>query len=300
MAKEFNYKDDFEMLLFRHDYLKKVETYDPAWIEQYDKIIKITGSKMYRKYNKHMDMVGLDYDDAVSLCQLFTIYYMSLYSINKSEETLKTFEGKYFNYHGKMPTLSDQKNANRNQLINFIRQRFQYVNTLCIRKSRNIACGSDIKQAFAKTKDSVNACNDEILSDHKKYHWRKVTHKELKEAREADSSFLMDKDGFPIIEIERTCQPLDKDDFRTLMSNSRGSFNNSPEETMEFREEDAELKAHKEKFTRMNYKERRRILNRFIAENKGNKTMAKEMKSAKELLKELKLTETAKDVKSVV
>ena len=57
---------------------------------------------------------------------------------------------------------------------------------------------------------------------------------------------------------------------------------------MSFKEDDAELKAYKEKFKRMNMKERRKVLRRFINENKGNARLKKEMKAAREMLKEIK------------
>ena len=280
------------MLLFRHDYLKKVDNFDPTWLEDFKPTIEITASKMYEKYLPNMNKVGLEIDDAILLSQLFTIYYMSLYSINKDEETFKKFEAKFLNYHGRMPNKTDQKTANKNQLINFIRQRFKHVNTLCSRKARNIICGSDVRLAFARTENTITVCEDEILDDHKKYGYRKITKDELKAAKEEAKKLginaLYDKDGFPIIEIERLSETISKNDFEALFTSSKNQYHNSPEATMSFKEDDAELKAYKEKFKRMNMKERRKVLRRFINENKGNARLKKEMKAAREMLKEIK------------
>lgn len=280
------------MLLFRHDYLRKVDNFNPNWLKDYKTTIEITASIMYEKYQPSMYKVGLDIDDAVLLSQLFAVYYMSLYSIHKDEETYKVFQQKFFDRHGKAPDKSDQKRVNKNQLINFIRQRFKHVNTMCSRKAKNIICGHDIKLAFARTDKSTPAADEEILLDHKKHGYRKITKNELKtaqkEARAAGTRLLFDQFGFPILEIEKLSTPIDRNEYDTIIESNRNEYNSSPESFFENKKEDAELMAHKGEFTKMATEEKIKVLKRFVNENKGSTILRKELRTARKMIKEMK------------
>lgn len=292
MSKQLSYKDNFDMLLFRHDYLKKVKKYDPTWLKDFDPIIKTTASKMFKKYEVNMDKVGLEISDAIQLTQLFTIYYMSLYSIYRTDESYAKYEAKFEKWHDRKPNKHEQKISNRNQLINFIRQRFKRVDLVCIQKSRNIICGSGVNVAYAKTKDSVPSCSDEILLDHKKFGYRKITISELKEAKvqakNNSSHLLYDKFGFQIKEIRRSAVNIRQKDYESLFVNSRGTLNNSPEVYFENIEEDKTIESYRYEFRNMKESRRETVLNNFIEKNKKNSRLKEEVKAARSILNGIK------------
>ena len=290
MAKQYTYQDDFEMLFFRHEYLTKLKNPNPQWIEDFKGVIKVTSSMMYNKYSTNFIRVGVDEDDINSLAQMFTLYYMELYSVRKNQESLDKFTDKYKTREGRMPTEAEITASEKNHLISFLRQKIKHADTVCSRKARNIICSRGVKLVLARTANTTKAADDEIIADHKKFGYRKVTQKELKEIKEtATTKDLVDKDGFPIIEIVKHADNMNKNDYDSIMCDNINIYSSSPEENLAESHSNQELSMYREKFQEMTLKERKRILNRFIKANRGNKKMKVEVKAAKDLLELAKI-----------
>ena len=285
MAKQYTYQDDFEMLFFRHEYLTKLKNPNPQWIEDFKGVIKVTSSMMYNKYSTNFIRVGVDEDDINSLAQMFTLYYMELYSVRKNKESLDKFIEKYQRREGRTPTEVEITASEKNHLISFLRQKIKHADTVCGRKARSIICSRGVRMVLAITADTKPAADDEILADYKKFGYRKVTQKELKEIKEtATTKDLVDKDGFAIVEITRHADNMSKADYDSIMHSNVNIYSSSPEENLAESYNNQELSMYREKFAEMTLKERKRILNKFIKANRGNKKMKVEMRAAKELL----------------
>jgi len=283
MEKRLNYKDNFEMLLFRHDYLKRVEKYDPIWLSDYSKIIQITSKKMFYKYKESLDIVGLDKDDVFSLTQLFTIYYMSLYSVNRDEESTSKFQAKFINKEEREPTSQDHLVANKGNLISFIRQRFQRVNSLCKKKGVNIYCDRTINAAYAKTARSKPASSVDLVSNWKKLGYRKVSNEEMEEIVKNKGEYgqLKDSDGFNIVKVSKKLNQDNIQDWRFLIDNIHTDYRQSPSDIVDRHISEVETSSYKGRFDAMPSFDKVHVLNRFIKENKGNRRMKVEVAEAK-------------------
>ena len=289
MAKQYNYQDDFEMLFFRHEYLTKLKNPNPQWIEDFKGVIKVTSAMMYNKYSTNFIRVGVDEDDINGLAQMFTLYYMELYSVRKSEETLNKFIDKYTAREGRAPTEDEINSSEKNHLINFLRQKIKHADTVCSRKARNIICSRSVSVVLARTAETTKASEEEILADHKKFGYRKVTQKELKEIeKNSQHNNLTDKDGYHVVKITRHADNMSKTDYDLIMHDNVNIYSSSPEDNLAEQDNIQELSMYREKFAEMSLKERKRILNRFIKQNRGKKRMKVEMKAAKALLESAK------------
>ena len=159
--KKYNYKDNFEMVYLRHEYLARCEKLNTAYIDEFAGIVNTTAQIMYKKFFKNFNTMGFAIEDVVSVTNMYMLYYMELYSLREHDEKEKKYIKKYLTKYKKVPTPGVIKNYDRNCLIQFLRQRIQHFSTLCYRKYKdnvvwidgNIANaeGEDFLENFANT-----------------------------------------------------------------------------------------------------------------------------------------------------
>lgn len=308
--KEYNFKDNFEMVYLRHEYLSKIPNPDSIDIEKFKDMALATGAIMYRKFSNIFRRVGFDEDDVKSVAKVYLLAFMGLYSFDSNEKTLNRFKEQYrLKNDGNEPSEEELTRVDRNNLITFLRQKLAHCAVVCERKSRNIIANKDISGAFAYTTDSKPASPEEILKDYKKYSYRKVTKKELKEiklqAKKDSVKELSDKNGFGIIEVNIKAPDFglinefdtEADFTYTTSTNSRygklygenkNVFNNSPEESYMHIESDVALKGFRKDFFNLTHKEKCRKLDFFIRKHKGDKKYKEELKLAKKFLQHFK------------
>lgn len=309
--KKYNYQDDFEMVYLRHEYIEKIEDPEKVDIKKFKHIAERTARLMYDKYKPNFEKVGFDVDDAISIASMYHLAYMGLYSVRVNEGAMERFVNFYKNKHGedKSPSEEAIDKKDRNNLINFLGQRFHHCNTVCGRKSRNILVSRDFSGAFAKTEKSKPASNEEIMANYKKFGYRKVTHKELKEIKaekkKSGIKELYDKDGFPVIEIEVLSKGLisidglnpdkDYDGYRAIGNSAyedfygqgNGKYHSDPESVCVEKEERNERIRNKSAFYKFDKEDKIKKLKFFIRKNRGNPLMKKELTLAKKFIASL-------------
>lgn len=289
--KRLNFKDDFELLYLRHEYIEKARSLgkqlDSSMVQKYAGIVHTTAKIMFSKLKSNFQKVGFDEDDFVAITNMYMLSYMALYSIQTNKEELDSFLTKVGN-----PSMSEAEilRADRNRLINFLRQKLYHCSALFARKARNIIVGEDKRGFFASTADSVDVPFDMLIEDHKKYGYRKLTSKEFKKSKE-DSVLnktpdMTDKDGFKVFQVELLNQGLSKNDYELIMEGNKGMFYHPPDVTLQMAEEEAALEAFKLKFQGLPQDKKRRVLTAFIRNNKDNKHLKDELKLARKLLKD--------------
>jgi len=308
MTKKYNFNDDFEMLYLRHEYLSRIPNVDQIDITPFESIANATARLMYDKFRTNFSKISLEQEDIASVTKVYLVAFLGLYSIKVNEDAIERFVAKYKVKNGKdsYPTEVEFERKDRNNLINFLRQRLYHFSTLCERKGRNILVGRDIRGAFAKTKDSILACDEELVKDHKKYGYRKVTKKELKEAKEkckkSGISDLCDVDGFEIVEVEILTQGLwnvegfnpEKDydghmiipssNYEMIYGEGNTIYNSSPEQSYVYAEEEFDLKSFKKRFFKLSNEERVKKLKFFIQKYGNTNTYKGEIKLAKKYM----------------
>lgn len=287
-TKRYNFRDDFEMLYLRHEYISRAGKLDGAFVKEYAPIVNNTSRIMYDKLHMNFNKVGFYEEDIVTIANMYMLSYMNLYSIVHNKGAKERFLDKL----GRPINDKDLARKDRNNLINFLRQRLYHCSTLCSRKARNITVGRDVRRAFAETANSVPASDEELLSDYKKLGYRVVTKKELtqakKEAKDRQEQALIDKNGHRIVEVESYNNGISHEDYYLLLQFNDTMFTKNPESIVTSKEEELEIEKYKNYFNGLSTHARKRCLTKFIEDNKSKKYLKKELTLARKLLKNTK------------
>ncbi|HLD91621.1 MAG TPA: hypothetical protein VI911_11540 [Patescibacteria group bacterium] len=289
-----SYDKDFEKSYLRYDYLTRIKQYDPNWVSQHKNTVEITSMKMYEKLRTNFNLVGFDGEDLKSIGNIYMLAYMGLYSLETNEKLRNRFVVKFLEKNKTEPTKQELAQADRNNLINFLRQRIQHCSTICERKSRNIKAGRAKMGIYAETKHSKPVCDELLLEDHKKYGYRSVTQKEYREIKSKSDS-LIDQYGYGVRLIQIPCGNMEIDDYEFIRKNIFcDTYSDDPEEMMLNYESDKQLEYHRNKFDSLTVKEKISMLRSFIKDNSNDSQLKNELKTARKtlgLLKEMKKSE---------
>ena len=293
MGRRYTYENDFEMLYLRHEYAARLKNPQESWVYEFKPIVGQTARIMYEKLKPNFNKVGFDLDDIKTITNMYMIYYMDIYSLRSNEEAHQKIVDKFVKRHDRNPTKEELAKKDRNNLINFLKQRLQHCCTVCSRKARNITVGCDKRAAFAYTKDSKKASEELILTDYKKLGYRKVTQKELKEAkiesRVKNRAELLDKNGFKIIEVEMLNEGISEHDWLGLyVANKKDVYTRDPEEMIMEREDRVALDSYVKKFSSLGSKDKLKLLKEFITKRKDDKNYKSEVKKARDVIRQLK------------
>ena len=292
--KRLGYQDDFEMLIVRHEYISKVKDPDPAWVKQWEPIVNTTAMLMYNKLKPNFAKVGYELEDVVSITNCYMIGYMGLYSLERNEKNRTKIVDSYKARLKREPTEQELTRKERTNLISFLRQRLQHASVLCGRKARSITVGNDKRAIYAFTKDSVPASDELIYEKGVKLGYRKVTKDELKQikldARIKRTKELKDKDGFPIIQVELLNDGITEYDYRGLfISDQKDFYHKNPEEAIILEEGNKDMSLIMQEFGELSKAEKKKTLKKFITVYKSNKKYKEEIKTARQMLKNMEL-----------
>ena len=291
--KQYNYNDNFEMVYLRHEYLEKIDNLKSIDVSKHRALTELTARKMYNKMKYQFNRVGFQEEDIVSTTYVYLVAYLGLYSYDVNEVYFNRFIDKYKAKNGldSYPSKEEIGRVERNNIINFLRQRLYHCATLCSRKSKNITVGKDISVAFAKTKDTTKDISENSLIDnYKKFNYRKVTKKELKQikdnAKKLKLKNLQDEYGFQVIEVNKLDNGISTDDYQLLFEDYECVHYQTPHKFLEQREDSNNLDIYKDKFHSSSNEEKKKILSKFIKHNTDNKYMSDELKQARKMLRQ--------------
>lgn len=292
MTKRYTYQDNFEMLILRHDYLKRVKDVDDKWIAEYEPIVKTTASIMYEKLKPNFAKVGYDLEDIQTITNCYMISYMSLYSLERNQEARTRINQSYLRRFDRMPTDAEISRKEKINMMSFLRQRIQHASVLCARKARNITVDYDRRAIYAFTANSQPASEEAIYENGVSLGYRKVTKDEFKEIKKAAkftrSRELFDKDGFGIIQIELLSDGISENDYRNLFINQQDDiYHVSPEKSLSLVEDEVDMTLMVEEFGNMDKKQKRSCLRDFIELYGSNKKYSTELTAARKMLKTL-------------
>lgn len=283
--RDLGYKDDFEMLYLRHEYMKRIDKVDESYVKINAGIVRTTAKIMYSKFRVNFTQVGFGLEDVTVISNLYMLYYMSLYSIKTHPDQLEKVISRRT-----VPTpQSEVDRIDRNRMINFLRQKLAHCAVICARKARDIVVGVDRRGFFAATEKARDVAQELLLENPKKYGYRKLTAKEFKEAqnraRQEGSTDLTDKNGFNIVKVEILNNGISDYDYSLMTENNKGAYYRSPDQDLEDSEQESLLEAFQIKFNEMSKEEQQQVLKKFVSKNSNNKYLKKELRLAKRLLK---------------
>jgi hypothetical protein len=285
--KRLSFNDDFELLYLRHEYMNMVEkkgkVLDPSYVKKYAGIVHTTAKIMYGKLKPNFQKVGFDEEDFIAITNMYMLFYMALYSVQTNDDAMESL----LKRRGPQSE-SEIVRIDRNQMINFLRQRLYHCSVLFARKARSITVGEDKRGFYAETAKSKDVPTDLLLTSYKKHGYRKITLKEFKMAQKNAKNKglidLVDKDGHKIIKVEQLNQGLSEYDFQLLSQDDKGGFYNSPDIILQNAEEEVAMEAFKIKFANMDESAKKQMLTTFIENNRGDKKLKVELALARKML----------------
>lgn len=285
--KRLSFKDNFEMLYLRHEYIEKIRSMgkviDSSLIERYAGIVHTTAKIMFRKLEPNFQKCGFDQDDFVSITNMYMLFYMTLYSIQTNQDQMNELLRKKGNIGQ-----DEIVRIDRNRLISFLRQRLYHCSVLFARKARNITVGEDKHGFYAETEETKEISDDLLLTSYKEFGYRKLTLKEFKQvqddARTEGTPNLKDKKGFKVIKVEQLNKGLSKYDFQILSEDEKGTFYSPPDVILQQSQDEIAIEAFTIKFRGLDRTGKRRVLKKFIRKNENDNTLKDEIRLAKKLL----------------
>ena len=283
--KKFSYKDDFESIYLRCDYLNRINKYDVEAIKEYDSIIKNTSYQIWNIYNKYFEKVNFQIEDIISIAKIYTFAYIELYSFKNNKKSLDRFRNKFFKNEGYYPNEKLIKRQERNNLINFLRIKLRYCSVLCERKAKSIKVSHKDKLILAETKDSIAVNNDYLIENYHEFGYRKVSKEEYKQIKKESKNKknLVDKDNYKIF-IIRITKDMTNEDYETIRTETCDNIPN-PEELVIAKENEALLEQKKQKFNKLTKQQKHNILKNFIKQNKDKKYLKQSLMEAKRILR---------------
>lgn len=292
MTKRYTYQDNFEMLIVRHDYLKRTENIEPTWLSKFEPIVKTTASIMFEKLRPNFAKVGYDLDDVVAITNCYMVSYMSLYSLERNQDARTRINTSYKKRFNRMPTENEINRKEKINMMSFLRQRIQHASVLCARKARNITVDHDRRATYAFTANSEPASEELIYKEGVKLGYRKVTKAELKEIKKAaklsKSKELYDENGYGVLEIELLSEGISEKDYRNLFINSNDDiYHLDPEKSLKNAQDEVDMALMIEEFFDMTSKQKKSCLKDFIKRYKDNKNYNVELSEARKMLKTL-------------
>jgi hypothetical protein len=248
---------------------------------------------MYEKLYPNYSKVGFDQDDIVSITNIYMLSYMGIYSLRFNKDARERAIEKFRDRFDRDPTEKELYNKDKNNMINFLRQRLQHCSVVCARKARNITVGADRQGYFAFTKDSVPASKEAVLDNYNKLGYRKVKKTEFKEAQEKAKKLgeqtITDKDGFQILSVQILNNGIKRDEYTMWITQHKSSHvDTTPEELLQMMENNRELESYKATFAAMDKSAKRRKLKLFVEQNKNNKYLKEELALARKMLRNSK------------
>lgn len=279
------FEDDFEDLILRSNYLVRMGKNDHyADLAKFKHNIKITSDLMYEKFIVNFEKAGYSSDDILQLSNLYAYYYFDLYSA-KTEKSSRELAEKVMKRYNRPVDDQDIYTYDRNGLITFIRQRMSYVAGLCNKKAENFLVGEDIVGFYANTVDSKEAPDDVIAIEPKKYGYRKIGPRELKEIKLMNKGKRIWKDaqGFEIRKIEVFHQHLDPDNYSMMFFDDH-EYTMSTEDIIIRRQEKEKNDSILFNFENKDVVDKIKYLRSFIAMNKSNKKKSTNIAGAKALI----------------
>jgi hypothetical protein len=309
MSKTMSYEDDFEMLTLRHEYLKKIKDPDSVDIKPFKYLAMITAEIMYEKCRANFEKVGFDLSDIESISLVYLYAYLGVYSFEVNPASKERYVKSFQEKNSRDPNEKEIKRAEKNTIINFLRQKLHHCSRVCERKSRNIVGARSKKYVFAYTENSRPAHPSDITQDYKKYGYRKVTNKELLEAKEQAkknrSQDLLDKNGFKIMEIQDYSMNMygfhemedsnglttgweefvKKEEMVGFYMEENPEYLSDPEETLIKKQDDLTMAMDIDFFDNLEEKTKKTMLKKFVSSNKESSYLSEELKTARSILK---------------
>jgi hypothetical protein len=283
-----NYKDSFELVLFRWRYLLKSPNPKPADFQKHFPIMNIVSKKMWYKFKYAFTTVGYDYDDVRNLANIYLVGYLGVFSLKKKENLAK-FVKSFKKKNKRAPNKEEIEKKDANNFVSFLTQRLEEAGKICSQKNRNIRGTDGVYEAFIG--DFPIEIPDEVLvSNPGLYGYKKLKKKDLethaKIAGVEPKGKFRTAENKIIVVVEIGPRPLSVDDMSDFYS-TENAFTMNPVSFMEALEEEHLDLDYQNKFKSMDVKEKVKTLFSFIAANKNNPKFAEEVRTAKKWVKEI-------------
>jgi hypothetical protein len=295
--KKANYQDSFEDLYLKHDYLTRVKEYKTP-IKSYENIVKTTAAIMFDKHKMTFYKVGFALDDIVNISWTYLHSFLGIYSFESNPESLDKFKATFLKSKSREPISDEIIRKERNNIINFLRQKLQTCVIFCERKSRNIVVSRGDVAYFALTSRSIPVSYNLLLEDYDFYGYRKVSESEYRKSKAAANKLktkeVKDINGFKIVSVNtyseipvslfNTAEGWANEEWAEI---DHSTLSPSAEEFVLEMEDDVYLSKYEQDFDSTEKLKKKSILKKFIADNAKNKRLKVEIRMARKMLEQL-------------
>lgn len=290
--KRINSKDFFESCYLRHQYVKRVKV-KPTIEEMapYNRIVHQFASSTYTVYKSLFMWVGLDLEDVESAAQVQLVSYLGLFALEKNPKKLKDFKRLFRKNNSKICKPNDILDKNKANFTCFLKQRMQDLVRVCRQKARNVT--GLIAEDFAVFKGDKCPPMDieDLLENYSKYGFRPLAVGAFKALKKK----IKDKQEGPVYlvnDIWYVCVPIKKRNLALTDLVSHGSnpadllHNMNPEDFVAHAQNENVIQDRSEHFKTLSDKEKKKIVKKFLIENRENSFFEEEVAIARKYLGE--------------
>lgn len=289
--KKIRSKDEFELCYLRHQYIRKVD-YNPTKeeMEPYFKIINKQAKKTYVTYLKLLRMVGMGWEDVVSIGQVHLVSYLGLFALDRLPEKRRSFIDVFEQSKGYSPENEDFLNKNKANFTMFLKQRMEDLIRVSRQKVRNIRgfvgkehyvyCGPTPPPQFL----------EDLVENYDKYGYRKVdiaVFKTIRKRAKANKDSSFEFGGLWYVNVNVPTRALDFTDFEGAdLSPADGVHNQMPDSLVEAMEDNTFWEDRRIEFYATHPDKRMGLLTKFLEDHKNEPKYQAEVKLAMKLFKQ--------------
>lgn len=290
--KRISHKDEFELCYLRHQYLKRV-THNPTREEMfnYNKIVENFSRNTFYVYKNLFLMVGLDLEDVINISQVHLVSFLGLFAMERNPDKLKDFEKLFQKNNIRKCESNDILDKNKANFTCFLKQRLEDVVRVCKQKAKNVkgVLAEDFIVFTGKKKPPMDI--EDLIDNHGEYDYHplgtqafKTIKKRMKNKQEGPV-YLENGVWYVCVSIRK--KNLTLNDFTCNDYNPYDNIHNmSPEQVLE-KTQETNWDDKWQEFSSIPPKNRARILNTFIKNNKNNKEFKEELRIANKFLESI-------------
>jgi hypothetical protein len=286
-------KNEFELCYLRHKYLRKRKT-NPTdkELSLYSFIVKNIVKNTYSTYKNLFKSVGIEFEDLISIGQVHLVSFLGVFALEQCPEKLAAFIALFTEQNSKEPDELDLLSKNKANFTIFLKQRMEDVVRVCRQKVRCIkGTASDDYLYFCGTKKPPRNIKH-FLENSSKHGYKKIDSGTFRSAKK-HAKDLMDDDYFIINEkyylrIPVETKNLDLEDFAGANLNPYDNIHNmTPEKFLDTMQENRSWNIKLERFNRSSVEKQVQSLKDFIERNNGLSVFKDEIRTAKQLIKDM-------------
>lgn len=286
--KKIHSKHEFELCYLRHQYFRRAD-YNPTDVEMqpYYRVIGQITKNTFFTYSTLMHMIGMESEDLFNIGRVHLTSYLSLFSMFSVNGNIAKFEAIFYNDHGRKPTDWDCLEKDRANFTMFLKQRMEDLVRVCRQKARNVkGLPAEEFHMFygpAKPPKILRV----LVENFERYGFKRLdqaSYRSVKRrAKPLGNVFQFNDVWYVAIAVDRAA--LELTDFTGAGLDPYDNLHNmTPESLINYNAEQELIDQYKQTFASFSEEEKVSKIKAFVEENKYNRKLRAEVKTARQML----------------